>query len=425
MSETTRYTQLKLRNLRDLVWIRTIAVLGQLVVIALAVLVFEIPLPVWALLAVTSAEALWTAASAWWQRHRPPLGDRAFFAHLVPDVLALSAVFYLSGGASNPFTWAYLVPLAVTGTLLPRRYAWAMGALTVACYSVLMVHHQPLPGGHIGHGSSFEQHVYGMWAGFVLSAGLIAYFISDMAANLRQQDRELAAAREQALRDQRLVALGTLAAGAAHELGTPLGTLALLCDDLRQQYQGTEFDELNSDLTLMRDQVDRCKQALSVISASAGVATARGGRLLAVADYLPALLDRWRRQRPAVRLRYRVEPGPPDARLLADETIAQALVSILDNAADASAEPIEVSAEWDRQRLRIAVRDRGAGLTPAAGRAIGQRPYSSKHDGMGLGLFLAHATLERLGGRVTLNNRDGGGTETQIDLPLGGGAPDE
>lgn len=418
-SPPTRPSQLSLRNLRDLVWIRSIAIVGQLAVIAIAVMLFDVVLPVWLLLAVTALQALWNLFNAWRLQHHPPLGDRAFFVHMLPDVAALTAMLYLSGGAGNPFTWAYLIPLAIAGTVLGRRYAWAMGALTVACYSLLMVYYLPLPGaGHMSHGRNFEQHVIGMWAGFVFSAGLIAYFISDMATNLRQQDRELAGAREQALRDQRLVALGTLAAGAAHELGTPLGTMALLCDELQQQYPGPEFNELQADLRLMRSQVDRCKQALSVISASSGIATARAGRLMAVSEYLPQVVEQWRQQRPSAPLECSIRQGPPQVRLLADDTIAQALVSILDNAADASPEPVELAAHWDWQQLTIEVRDRGPGLGGAADAGLGQQPFSSKDDGLGLGLFLAHATLERLGGRVTLLDRSGGGTETRLELPL-------
>jgi len=412
------------RNLRDLVWMRAIAILGQILVIVMSVTVLDIELPLWSLGLVIGAQIAWNLFATGLLRHRRQLSDRAFFGHMLPDVLALTALFYLTGGASNPFTWAYLLPLSIASSVLERRYAWEMGALTVLCYSLLMFWYQPLPGGHpMHHGSSFQQHVLGMWAGFVLSAGLIAYFISDMAASLRERDQHLAQAREKALRDERLIALGTLAAGAAHELGTPLGTMSLLCEEMRHQYQSGDHPELQADLEVMDDQILRCKQALSIISASSGVAVARAGRIMEVADWLPEVVARWHSQRPTAQLDYHFDvddryKGDRVPRLLADDTVAQALTTILDNAADASPEPVELEARCDPQRLQIEVRDRGPGLTALGDAPLGRQPFTTKAEGLGLGLFLAHATVERLGGRVQLLPRPGGGTCTRLELPL-------
>ena len=161
------------------------------------------------------------------------------------------------------------------------------------------------------HHEGFEQHVFGMWFGFVLSAGLISYFVVGMANTLRERDRKLAEAREQALRDERLVALGTLAAGAAHELGTPLGTMAILTRELRDDYPITQFNDLHSKLSILRDQVDRCKEALSVISASTGEARAESGHPMAVDCYLREMIDQWSNQRPDVALEYRPQTAHP------------------------------------------------------------------------------------------------------------------
>lgn len=414
------------RNLRDLVWIRAITILGQVLAITIGTTVFDIELPLLPLALVIAVQIGWNLFASWLLHHFRQLSDRAFFVHMLPDVLTLSAMLYLTGGAGNPFSWVYLLPLSITASVLERRYAWAMGVLTVLCYSLLMFWYLPLRGEHgMQHGASFQLHILGMWAGFVLSAGLIAYFISDMATSLREREQRLARAREKALRDERLVALGTLATGAAHELGTPLGTMALLSGEMQQQYRDSEHQDLRADLQLMDEQIRRCKQALSVISASSGVVSAVAGRILAVGEWLPAVIERWQRLRPDARLEYRMDESTGTDQLLADDTVNQALTTVLDNAADACPQPIELTASSNRKYLLIEVSDRGPGLDAHGNAKIGRHPFTTKSEGLGLGLFLAHATLERIGGRVQLLPRPGGGTCTRLELPLTEGTANE
>jgi two-component system sensor histidine kinase RegB len=163
------------------------------------------------------------------KRIKSPLPPEAkLFLELLADVAALTALLYLSGGSTNPFVSLYLLPLIIAATALTARYAWAMAGLTIACYSALMFFYLPLGHGHEMHSSAFNLHVLGMWANFLVSAVLIASFVATMSASIRGRDRELAIARARALRDEQVVALGTFAAGAAHELGTPLSTIAVL-----------------------------------------------------------------------------------------------------------------------------------------------------------------------------------------------------
>ncbi len=192
--------------------------------------------------------------------------------NLHPDAArrpGLTAIFFFTGGASNPFVWFYLLPLMIAATILPRGHTWTMAAVTVLCYSALFLIDMPASGEHAHHqAEGFQMHVFGMWLGFVMSAGFVAVIIVGMAYSLRERDHKLAEAREQALKNERLVALGTLAAGTAHELGTPLGTMAILTAELQQDYAGEDNSGLQRKLAILQRQIERCKEALSSLSSA-------------------------------------------------------------------------------------------------------------------------------------------------------------
>lgn len=386
--------------------------------VTIIVYALGLPLPVVEMSLVIGSLALLNVLT-WWRLRLPiNVSHVEFFAQLVADVAALTGLLYLTGGATNPFTWFFLLPLTIAAALLPRTYIWAMAALTVACYTLLMAAYVPFPYGDLHREGGFGLHVFGMWLGFVISAGIVAYFVVEMAETLRQQEQRLAAAREQVLRDERVVALGTLAAGAAHELGTPLGTMALLTEELEQEYSDRQFAELRSRLRLLREQIDRCKRALSVIAASAGQSRAEAAHPVSIEAYLRELVEQWRRLRPGVQVQYQLHGSDPSPVIVSERTLSQALLTILNNAADASPQSIELDGEWSAAQLTIQVADRGSGLSALASAAVLKAPITTKSDGLGLGLFLAQAAINRLGGQVSLRDRAGGGTQTRVVVPL-------
>jgi len=405
-------------NLRRLFVLRNIGIAGQALVIGIAIKWFKLPLPLFPLIIILGGLVCWNLLTGWRVRSRDNISDREFFIQLAIDVLALTGVLYFSGGATNPFAWFFLLPLMIASTVLPRNFSWLMAGLTVGCYSLLMLYYVPLDTVHVSHNSDFQQHVFGMWSGFIISAGIVAYFVTGMASTLRERDRVLAETREQALRDERLVALGTLAAGAAHELGTPLGTMAIVSGELAQEYPATKDSDLNEKLNIIQDQIARCKDALSVISASAGEARADAGESILVENYLEQLIDDWHGQRPDIILQHHFEGGHPSPFMIADRALTQAITNILNNAADASPDNVEMNARWNHDELVINIYDSGPGFSKTASASVGKNTFTTKEQGLGLGLFLAHAAIERLGGNVELFNRQTGGVCTQISLPL-------
>jgi two-component system sensor histidine kinase RegB len=361
-----------------------------------------------------------------------PVTEFELMLQLGIDILAMTAMLYFTGGATNPIAWFFLLPLIIAATILPQSYTWYLVIFSSACYTALLGYYKPLPNLHpevIVQGTPYEMlaamqhrhlelHTFGMWFGFVFSAGVVAYFVVEMASTLREQERRLAETRESFLRNERVVALGTLAAGAAHEMGTPLGTMAIILKDLERDYSGGAFADLRGKARILRAQVDRCKEALSVMSASAGELRAESGRKMAVDHYLDEVIAQWRGQRPDTPLQYRAEGFQPPPPILAERTLTHALVNIINNAADVSPEFIAFDARWDRQQAVIEIRDRGPGIRPEVFARIGKTPLTTKSQGLGVGLFLAHATVERLGGTIEMSTQTGGGTLTRICVPL-------
>ncbi len=405
-------------NLRSLLLLRSIGIGAQALVIMLARYGFDINLPLTPLFIILGLLSIWNLYSWLQSRYTHPYNELYFFIQLIIDVLALSAILYFTGGATNPFTWLFLLPIIIAATTLPAFQIWTLALITIAAYSLLMHYYLPLDYVHPNYNSDFNQHILGMWFGFIFSAVTVAYFISDMARNLRQRDWRLAEAREQQLRDERLVALGTLATGAAHELGTPLATMTIISDELEDEYDSTRYPELNRQLGIINEQIKRCKTALSTLSASGGEIRAESGRAIPVQDYLLQIIEQWQAQRPGIDFTQHFIPDNRPVLILADQTLSQALINILNNAADASPEAVSFQARWDTDKLEIRIRDRGEGLSALASNRLGKEPYSSKQQGLGLGLFLAHATIKRLGGNITLFNREEGGVCTFISLPL-------
>ena len=400
-------------NLRRLLVLRVIILAGALLALGFAITRLGLPLPVVPVVLTLAALGTLSLATLWRLRLAVPVRDGEIFGQLLLDVAALTALLYFTGGSTNPFVTLYLLPLAIAAAALPAGFVWAMAVTTTACYSALFFWHVPLSPDAHAHSADFSIHVLGMWIGYVLSAGLIAGFAVKMRNTLREREQALARLRETALRQERAVALGTLAAGAAHELGTPLSTMAVLVKDIEPQ-QGVSAEKLG----ILRAQIARCKEILASLSSAAGQVRAEAGRSLLLDEFLRELLERWQATRPGVQVATRVEGPQPAPRIVAEQTLVQAITNILNNAADASPASVEVEAHWTPDALTLAIADRGPGLAPELAGTAGQAILSTKSDGLGLGLFLAYTTLQRFGGEVRLTNRDGGGVVCRLVLPL-------
>lgn len=395
------------RNLERIVMMRNIAILGQILVIAFVHRVLSIPLPLIPMGTAIGFFLLLNFATKYRLSIPRPVSEPEFFFQIVLDIAELTALLYFSGGSTNPFVSLYLIPVVISAASLPWRYTWTTAAATAACYTLLMTHFEPL------HNQTFMLHVYAMWATFVFSTLIIALFVVKMSESIRERDRLLAKAREESLRGERIVALGTLAAGAAHELGTPLATMSLVCEEIESEYPA-----LKQDLSILSSQIENCKRILTRLIASAGEARAEGGTMEKADVFVESLLDEWRIIRPAATVSFeKAEGDAPE--ILAERTLSQAIMNLLNNAADASPEKVEVELGWKGSEVMIEIRDRGDGLSAEIAAQAGEPFFSTKEEGFGIGLFLANASIERMGGHVHLHNREGGGAVTRVLIPAG------
>lgn len=341
-----------------------------------------------------------------------PVGEGEFFANLLLDVAFLTALLYLSGGSSNPLVSYYLIPVIVSAAVLRARYTWALAALALAGYTLLFFRYVPFePFSMGGHHGMMSAHLVGMWVNFAFSAVLIAFFVTRIAGSVRRQDAVIARIREDALRDEQLVSVAGIAAGAAHELRTPLSTMKVLTNELRE-----EHPELASDMRLLQQQVARCESILGELVASAR--RAREVRRDSLAGLVDELIERWIIARPEVRLDVTVEPGAARLGLRFDESLCHALMNFLHNAADASPEHVRLQAGRDGEDALVVIEDRGAGIPADVAEALGRRFVSRKDGGLGLGVLIGSASIERMEGSLTLRDREGGGTRWEVRLPV-------
>ncbi|WP_331345420.1 ATP-binding protein [Cellvibrio sp. UBA7661] len=348
-----------------------------------------------------------------------PVTQMEFFIHLLIDLIALSVVFYYSGGANNPFVSYFLVPICICAATLSGRYALAITILGVISYSLLLFFHIPLPilsPHHHQADSSLNLHVLGMWLNFFISACLITYFIVKMAHDLRTQEAQLNRWREDQLRDEQVMAVATLAAGTAHELGTPLSTMKLLLSELKADY--AHVPALQSDLKILQDQVNQCAATLHELVTTAEQGKAGKLQDQNVRSYCIALLERWQIMRPDVTSIISISDQLPNIKGQFHPTIAQAIINLLNNAADASPENIEIQIAWDTKKMHWIIDDNGPGIAAEITAHIGKSFISTKAKGLGIGLLLTQATINRYGGTVELNNRKEKGTRTYLELPF-------
>lgn len=361
---------------------------------------------------------------AWWRlRTTTHMSQRELLLQLLGDIAAFSLIFYFSGGYSNPFIWMYLLPITVAAVALRAVYAWLIAGLSIACYTLLMFYHIPLSHLHMHmHGDTqLDIHLVGMWIGFVVSAVIVAIFIARIGQNLRDYDQKQAQVREKALMSERMLALGTLATSAAHELGTPLATMAVVSRELTQDYANQP--ELLAQLAILQKQVSRCKEILSSITRNAGQSRADAVQGLPLREFVEDAIQRWRDTRPATELVVQLPTTTINPLILMDRTLTQALQNLLDNAADESPERILLNADWDEKLLKIQIRDFGKGLSTETKKLLGTPFFTSKNEqgtgsGMGLGVYLTQTTLARYDGELNLNNHAEGGVLTTVKLPL-------
>jgi two-component system, sensor histidine kinase RegB len=338
------------------------------------------------------------------------ISDATVAGVLAMDILALTGTLALSGGASNPFSSAYLLYVPIGALLLPPTWIWGVVSLAVVAYSILFWSPSFL---EHAHHQSMRAHLVGMWVAFIIVGPVVAYAVERLRRAVTTAEDELAESRLQQARAEKLSALATLSAGAAHELSTPLGTIAIAAGELERKGLNPEVTE---DAQLIRREIDRCSNILSQLAVDVGAGMGEAAQPLRVADLLDDLN--------ASATTFSVEADP---KLLEEfiplprRLIHQALRGLLKNARQAShtGAPVVLRASRGPTDLELEIEDQGSGMSAEIQERAGEPFFTSKPqgEGMGLGLFFARSVVEQIGGQMEILSEPGRGTRVRVRLP--------
>lgn len=405
------------RPLARLVSLRWYSIAAMVALAIGAAPALNIDIPAVPILLVASALGAWNALARFVFLARDEPGPWSLLLELIVDLAAWSGVLYLTGGATNPLISLFLPLIAVGAAVLPAVQTWLLAALSISVYSWLWVHHRPL--GLADPTRAIDWHLAGMWGTFAVSALVITWYVSRMTATVRARDLALAQARERRLRNERIVAMANLAAGAAHEMGTPLGTMRLILDNL--QAQCCDDPETREDLNIMGQQIGHCRHILSRLTASGGQARVEAGGALDIARWLDDLVMTIESQRPDASIDWADTDHLAGLRMVADQSVTQALHNLINNAITADPDrQATLTAERQGSRVSIHIVDGGPGIPPDVLNALHEAPNrpSQTKGGLGIGLLLSLSAIEAFGGTLHYAPRDGGGTISTVTLPL-------
>jgi two-component system sensor histidine kinase RegB len=425
-------------NFNWLVKLRWVACLGQLVVISVVMWAFGIPLPFAPLVTVITITALtnvglvgwfvWISQRADWGQATIRTAETLLLLIMGLDLVLLSTLLYWTGGPNNPFCLFFFVNLSLAGVLLSRATAIAFHFFSAVCFGGLMYVHQPLDilttaGGLppiYTEGSGDIRH-FGMFVAFLTCSSVIVYFMTRLTGELRQQEIDLRTAQTQRSKSEKYEALGTLAAGAAHELSTPLSTIAVVVKEAESMGRSNQLpEELTEDLALIRSEVDRCRRILNRMAVGAGQVIGE-----AFSDVTP---DRLLKDVLAELQKVIQEPVQMDLDAASASefvqvppiALAQALRALVKNAIDAvpGQGPIVLTSRLNEEWV-LEIRDQGPGMPREILERVSEPFFTTKSpgNGMGLGVFLARSVIERLGGRLQIESRDRRGTRVTVLLP--------
>ncbi len=419
MSDWLRGGESRLR-LQTIVRLRWLAVLGQTVTVLVVYWLMGIDLPIGACLAVISLSAWLNVALRIRYPASQRLKSRYAFMMLGYDILQLGALLYLTGGLENPFAFLLIAPVTVSASTLPPRITVALGGLAILVATLLTEYHLPLPWFHHSHFLLPLPYVFGIWTAVVLGILFIGFYTWRTAEEARRMAEALAAAEMVLAREQKLTALDGLAAAAAHGLGTPLATIAVVAKELLRDVKPD--DPHHDDLLLLRAQAERCRTIL-------GELAGMGEQPDFIVSRLPIshLIEESVAPHRLVAVPIEVEAAPSPSTTGAQaraEPVMQrnpgviyGLGNLVENAIDFAGSKVEVKASWSDREVKIEIADDGEGFPLNVLEQLGE-PYVTtrpghgrsaetldEHTGMGLGFFIAKTLLERSGARLDLSNR--------------------
>lgn len=397
--------------------IRWLAVVGQIAATATAVWMLKINLPlVWiaAVIGVTFGTNVLLVAKTRDELVEPWVLPGVVFL----DVLLLTAILALTGGPANPFCTLYVVHVVLAVVLLGPFWTWAVVALSSACFAMLFVWHVDIDAGQ-NQLPDWARDL-GAWMSLMLIAVLIAHYVGRIHRAFRERDGQLSLMRERTERSARFAAVTALAAGAAHELGSPLGTIAVVAKELEiESTKAGVGEDLIEDTRLIRTEVDRCRTILERMRLEVGDDLRYEAQTVSAQQFIDGAIADLTESRKA-RVRSEIAPGA-ERFMLASRAILRAVGVLLRNGFEASPPDATIVLRLRRvgSEVVVEVQDTGSGMPPEVLKRAGEPFFTTKEmgHGMGMGLFLVKLVIENNDGRLELQSEPGRGTLARLFLP--------
>lgn len=404
--------------LEQLFRLRVIAIFSQTFTLMFVYFGLKIHLPLLPMFEVIAVTVLIAALTFWRIRQDDPVSELEVTLHLAIDTCMLAILLYFSGGFTNPFVSLFLVQIAIAASFLRRPYTITIVLLTMLLYSVLAVYFVPLSPQH-GHSVDFfDIHLTGMWVGFILSAFITTTFVSLLASIARKREEKLARAREKMLNNEHLVYLGTLSAGVAHEINTPLSSIKMILTEMEHSEPADPWNR--EQLPILREQTEICIQRIRELTQAVQNRNSGNDQEQTLDTFVDTLIRRWTAMRPEISLQQAISIAP-ETPISCAQSLSQVVINLLNNAADASLEnkrhEVSITFSGTERQLIVSIDDFGKGFSKQQLNQTGQLVSSTKESGLGVGLMLSHATLELLGGSLILQAR-GDGTRAEISIVL-------
>jgi two-component system sensor histidine kinase RegB len=409
-------------GLHWLLRLRWLSFAGQVVVCSASYWLLQLELPL-AILGSCMAFTALTNVAVWFKRT-----DIEAYSHwVIPaliacDIVVLTIMLYFTGGAHNPFSTLYALLITIAAILLPAWAAWSAVGLCGLGFSLLFrSQHFLLDRDGVRCCDDLDFHLQGMWVSMVITGAAVAYFVTRLRADLERHRLQIANSRERDERQRRFSGLATLAAGVAHELATPLGTIAIISKDLeRQACTVCKDSACKTDARLIREEVARCRAILDRLDERAAVDMQKLETLplREITRRLPNLLD----ESHAQCIEWEIEPSEAIASIPVDPFLRSLAVLVKNSCEAAAAGPqVHITLKRTPEQLRISVRDNGTGIEPEIRARLGEPFYTTKAagSGMGLGLFLVRTFVENMNGSLAIQSEPGSGTTVSIVLPQG------
>ncbi len=400
-------------NLLQLLWLRLIAIFGQVATILFCHYFLHIALPLFLMFLVLLILTIMNCISYYRYKLQKNISDKSLFIELLFDVAALSAQLYFSGGVSNPFISLLLLQVIIGSILLQTIYACLIALMTILCYVWLSFNYQELHAFHHHEsGDFFNLHLHGMLISYVFAAILLLIFVTRIIKNLNDGNGKINLLKQQSIEKEQVIRMGLLATGAAHELGTPLSTIAVILSDWKKMNLEKSLIE---DVEVIESELTRCKKILSEILSSSGKVRAEEAKIAPIKKIFDELIKEWSNSRKPQNLIYNFS-GEIEKEIILDNILSQSFFNIFDNALEASPNFILIDVKVVENEIIIGIEDRGKGFDLQILNSIGKPNLTTKNSS-GLGLFLALNTFDRIGGKLEIKNL-ANGAKVIVTIPL-------